>query len=237
VFTSSLIPAIILHALWYFLASALTAYQVDLEVLGRLFSTHENIGKAFRNIQDFDLQIILYQVSILFFAAVLGFSSKYIVRKFKWDRRSKLFRFQNGWHYLFTGEFFDFPKASFDLEVDKVDQIELVYVDILVDAKEGSILYEGILVDYELSKDGGLGYVILKETIRRFLIPEGAYLVDEKDLLQENYANTELLNPNKFYNPIKGHIVVIPNKDIKNINFSYYKIEETDGAYDVGIVE
>lgn len=249
IFTSSVVPALVLHIIWYFLVPIFSDTTISLNILGYFFSQGDNLVIAFENIQKFDIEIAIYQISILSFAAVSGFLSKYLIRFYKLDRRRKLFRFQNSWHYLFTGEFFDFPKAAFDLDKDDVKHIEYVYVDALLEIKEGSFIYEGILVDYELSKDGGLEYIILKETYRRLLSD------DEKSKIllrnQENvgslsvkedtevYSEETIGNTEDFHFPIRGHIVVIPYKDIKNINFAYYKIVEVDkdnGLYNVVMV-
>lgn len=242
VFISSVVPAFVLHTLWYFLVPLFSSVHVDMAVLGYLFSTGDKLFLAFENIQKYDLQIFIYQISIFIFASLIGLLSKYLVRVTKLDRRRKLFRFQNSWHYLFTGEFFDFPKASFDLELDDVKHIEYVYVDALVEIKEGSIIYEGILVDYELSREGGLEYLILKETIRRFLVEDDKSRLLYKD---ENTRIDSLESPDTaiegilpetqdFHIQIHGHIVVIPYRDVKNINFSYFKVVEiSPGVYDV----
>ena len=74
------------------------------------------------------------------------------MRNKKLDRTFKFFRFQNSWHYILKGELFDFPRAEIVLERDTVEDIELVFVDAVLEINGDAYLYDGILVDYELTR-------------------------------------------------------------------------------------
>lgn len=76
-----------------------------------------------------------------------------------------------------------------------------MYVDALVSTTEGTIIYEGVILDYELSKDGGLEYILLTKVERRYL----------KDDYRE-YG----------YYEIPGNILFIPVDEIINLNFTYW---------------
>jgi hypothetical protein len=143
----------------------------------------------------------------------------------KWDRRYKDLRFQNSWHYILKGEFFDFPRSAYDLEEDTVEAIELVYVDVLIKTDEGTIIYDGILVDYELSKDGGLDNISLKEVQRRYL--------------KDDPGNENIWPSKSKYYEIPGHILILKYSEIINLNFSYYKIvyDEKTEEYNAGMVK
>lgn len=125
------------------------------------------------------------------------------------------------WHYILTGEFFDFPRAAFEL-TDKVSTIEMVFVDALVETHEGTIIYTGILVDYELNKESGLDFITLKRVKRRFL-------VGEKNEKSENKKEDQ-------YYEIPGHILVIRNDQLININFTYYKLKAENEMYSIELV-
>lgn len=137
-----------LQSVWYFL-SHLFYHGVNLVLIGQILSGNQ-CDACYAQIQLNAGFIFIYNLSILIFAGLSGFVGKQIVRKQKWDRKYKYFRFQNVWHYILTGEFFDFPRASFTIS-DKVSAIEMVFVDALVETQEGTLLYNGILVDYELN--------------------------------------------------------------------------------------
>jgi len=156
--------------------------------------------------------IIAYNLYLWISSAVLGYSIKRIVRELKLDRKWKLLRFQNEWHYLITGEILDFPKI-----LGEASDIDIVSVDAMVETNNGTIIYSGIIQDYLLSKQGGLELIYLTEVTRRYLKSDNLNNADTKgNSMQDGY----------YYIP--GDFVVLPYKDIKNINISYYSIEEDE---------
>ena len=113
--------------------------------------------------------IVVYNVSLVLLGAFSGFLFKVFVRNFKLDRRIKILRFQNEWHYILTGEILDFPRVKRLSPHKKEGKLSAVYIDALVEAseKDGAILYSGILEDYKLSKTGGLDLIYLTNAFRR----------------------------------------------------------------------
>jgi hypothetical protein len=204
-FVSSIIPSILIHFTLSFVASFI-GYQVDLEVLGQLLTSRDYPEEAFKNIQNNISEISTYYLISLILGTLCGYTSKKVIRNFNFDSRKKIFRFKNSWHYIFSGEFFNFPRASFDLIEDSFETIDFVYIDALVESSEGTIIYDGILVDYELSSDGGLDNLTLKDVQRRMM----------KDDIDKKYYE------------IPGHIMVLPFETIINLNFSYYKLTEIE---------
>ncbi|UCS94375.1 hypothetical protein KZP23_04935 [Echinicola marina] len=212
------LPSLIFHSAWYFGVKEFGFY-VDLNILTNLLSNSPN-PSSIENIEQHAVKVFFYNFSMLLMAAASGHYFQKLVRVRKWDRKFKQLRFQNSWHYILKGEFFDFPRSAFDLEVDTVERIEIVYVDAVVKIEEGSIIYDGILVDYELSKDGGLETISLKEVHRR-------YLKDDK---------TQASFDHKYYE-IPGHILILKYSEIINLNFSYYKVIEENGSYNIELVK
>jgi hypothetical protein len=204
---SAFFPSLVLHFLWYFIIQ-IFGYKIDIQVIGSLIFFNPN-NTVFENISSNAFNILLYNISIIFAGSILGYFTKKAVRALKLDRRQKLFRFQNSWHYILKGEFFEFPRAAFDLETNSVEEIEFVFIDALVSTPEGTIIYDGVLVDYELTNDGGLDFISLKGVQRRFL---------KDDFKKEG------LNVDNYYK-IPGHILIIKYSEILNLNFSYYKLE------------
>jgi len=221
IFISSFLPSFILHSIWIYVIT-LFGYRVDFVIIGNLLQADYS-PFAYKNIDENTFEIISYNATLILASSILGYASKQLVRRLKLDRKFKMFRFQNYWHYIFKGEFFDFPRASFDLYSDSVIDIEFVYIDVLVETGEGTLIYDGILVDYELSKDGGLETIMLKEVERRFL---------KDDPQQSSQGN----NTNSYYD-IPGHVLSISNSEILNINFSYYKLIQTGDSYGVQLVQ
>jgi hypothetical protein len=142
-------------------------------------------------------------------AMLLGWQARLFVRKRKYDRRFKILRFKNSWHYLFKGEFTEFPRTSLRFKED-LSAIEVVQVDAIIELDSKTQIYMGYLADYELTSDGGLEYILLTSTKRK-LIPA----------LNGNPAPPE--EKYTFYT-IPGHVVTLPFTTIKNLNLTYYKL-------------
>lgn len=207
VFLSTLIPSIFLQNLWYFIVQ-IFGYKVNLIILGDLISKFPS-SNTFRNIQNNSFNIIFYHTTLLIFSSLFGHYSQSFIRNYKLDRKYNLFRFKNAWHYIFTGEFFDFPRATYDLTNDNPKKIDYVFIDALVKTNEGTIIYKGILVDYELSDILGLETITLKEVRRRYL--------------QDDSSDKKL----KYY-AIPGHVIILKYSEIINLNFSYFKLDVTE---------
>ncbi|MDE3743999.1 hypothetical protein [Maribacter polysaccharolyticus] len=214
VFISTILPSLILQLIWYIFAK-LICQHVDLNILADLVSAKPS-EETFLNIQNNSVKIIVYNISLFTFSSVTGFYCKQIVRKYKWDRRYKYLRYQNSWHYILKGEFFDFPRADISLEKDEVEDIEFVFVDVIVQIGGESYLYDGLLVDYELSKDGGLETLSIKNAQRRKLSHDSE--IGKEREKSDNSSN---------YYPIMGHILLLKYSEMKNLNFSYYRLDQT----------
>ncbi|RYE28477.1 MAG: hypothetical protein EOP42_16775 [Sphingobacteriaceae bacterium] len=132
--------------------------------------------------------------------AVAGFLGKYFIRTYKLDRRYKLFRFQNEWHYLFSGEILDFPDIHSSAKTN-----QLTFVDALVNTSEGSLIYSGILSSYVLSSSTGIDRIYLSDTRRRYL------------------KNDDQNNPERYYD-MPGDFFVIFSSQIINLHITYYSI-------------
>lgn len=203
-FTSSIVPSLLIHVFLLTIISWFSYYQLDIRLIGQLLTAKGYPSEAFDNIDLYLKEIIAYQLIAIMTGVLGGYFLQKLVRRGDYDSKFKTLRYRNHWHYIFTGEFFNFPRASFDLLNDSIEAIDFVYVDALVNTSDGSYLYDGILVDYELSHDGGLDNISIKEVQRRKLSD------DQK----------------KDYYVIPGHIMIIPYSTIININFSFYKLEE-----------
>lgn len=210
VFIATFLPSLFFHFLWYFLVQ-LFNQEVDLYVLADILS-QESEKNSFKNIEINSSNILLYNATMFLVAGLSGYVLKKIVRMYKWDRLTKFFRFQNSWHYILKGEFFDFPRANMSLDEDTVEDIEFVFVDAIVEINDESYLYDGILVDYELSNDGGLNYINLTGAQRRNIKNDSKITEGSKED-----------NSDKYY-PIKGHTLLLKYSEIKNLNFTYYTL-------------
>lgn len=202
-FFASFLPSFLMH-FFGFIIIHLFGYEIQIETISILLSGNDNpefVTKAFLNIHSSGSRIMLYFFVSAIFSALFGYACKLAVRHFKLDRKYKLFRFQNEWHYLFTGEILDFPRV-----IGKSENISFRFVDVLVNTSEGSILYMGILADYLLSNEGGLDRIILRDVKRRFL-------------KEDNHNNGDV-----YYN-LPGEFLTIESSKIENIHITYYSLQ------------
>ena len=218
IFISSFVPSIFFH-FFGFLIVGYYFKLIKLDVFFDILQSNPSLA-SIENISESFNWILIYNGSLFILSSVSGAILKNLVRTKKLDRKYKFFRYQNQWHYILTGEFFDFPRANIDLDKSSVEDIEFVFVDALIEINNISYLYDGILVDYELSNDGGLDFIIIKNAERRKLE------ADRK--LEENGERID--NVDSYY-PISGHLLILKYSEIKNLNFSYYKLEEENGDY------
>ena len=144
-----------------------------------------------------------FVIAVSFFA---GHVSRKIVRVLKLDRKFRLFRFSNDWHYLLSGEFLDFPEVP-----DNPEEVSFKLVNALTNVGGKQMIYIGELIHFTLSDEGGLENIVLKDAKRRLL---------EDDLLE-----------NRYYD-IPGRYITIPYKTIININIRYFYLEEIISDYD-----
>ena len=210
VFTATIVPSLFFQLLGYWVASW-GAPAADLVVIGQLVAGGDQTISALGNVATHLQWIVAHQFFLCLLAGFIGWLGRKIIRACKWDRKYKLFRYQNSWHYLLKGEFFDFPKEEIDLDLreDRVEDIEVIFVSAIQDMAAGTYLYDGILVDYELDRDGGLKTISLKATKRRNIMKD---------------APDGVPDPDDRYYPVRGHLLILKYAELKNLNLTYYKL-------------
>lgn len=210
VFISTFLPNLIIQIIWFFSVKSL----IDLSVVFNILSSSPT-AETLENIEENASNILLYNLSMFVFAGFFGYSLRKIVRYKKWDRKYKILRYQNEWHYIKSGEFFDFPRAEINLYKDDVKDIEFVFLSAVLEINGKSYLYDGAVVDYELNKTGGLATISILNAQRRVFSDDST--VDEQG---EKTGD----NRNNYY-PISGHILILKYEEMKNLNFSYYTVD------------
>lgn len=230
---SSFLPTTILHSLWSMGAMHL-GYEINLPVLFKLVGSSAVPDDAINNVVHNCRNIILYNSSLFAISALSGWSARLWVRELGFDRRFPTLTFRNHWHYLLSGEFFEMPRAAFDLDEDNVRDIELIYVDALMTTSVGSVLYDGVLVNYQLIPDGsGIEYIVISDVQRRYLKddPKGDKYSNYEEILLSAVPDEEQNGVDDTYYDIPGHIMILPYSEIINLNITFYKIDvESDIA-------
>lgn len=157
---SSLIPALTFH---FIALSIIKSYpysfpQVSFSTLGGLlmgvrdeqllFDIFEkNIGKYYSN-------IALYLLSSVLTGLISGFLVRYAIRLLELDKKHSIFRFDNEWYYLLSGEIIKFsdykPVKGKDAKKDEIS----VIAKVLVVIGNAPYIYIGVVERFFLNKNG-----------------------------------------------------------------------------------
>ena len=244
VFYTSFFPSLFFYTLAILVVEYLLSYNVNFVILGNLLIAKESAIEAFELLDTDFLPIFIFHLCLYVFSAFSGFLLKKTVRYFKWDRYAKLFRYKNYWHYLINGEVFDFPRSAVHLSHNTPDDIEVIFVDALVETSEGTVIYRGLLADYELSKKGELESIYLTKVKRRYLKKDPAMKGQEQEsdpsVLTKalRKIKTKEKKPTQPYYDVPGHLFVIPYSRIVNVNFSYYTLQELgEGVHELTLID
>jgi len=212
---SSIVPGFLIHFVGYFLFLK-GRTEIDVFTIGTLLSGTSDpvkVTQAFRAVYEKGPAILSYFTGVSIVGLVAGLVAKLIVRNFKLDRKYKLFRFQNEWHYIFSGEILDFPKVP-----GKADEVDFSYIDALVKTDEGTVIYSGLLAEYILTKEGGIDRLYLTEVKRRFLKDD---IIHDADSLTDE---PPLATPDNRYYYLPGQFFIVPYSSIINLHITYYKV-------------
>lgn len=142
-------------------------------------------------------QFALYNLIILLLFVLLGRACRWLVIFTNLNTQAhELFRLNNRWWYLFNG---------FESDIDYFD---LLLVDAVVDTKEGTIIYSGLLVNY-ICNGEELDRVYLRDAVRR-----------EFKVMKD--GNIDTGEPAS----IPGKTFCIPYKNIINLNLKFLILSE-----------
>lgn len=216
----SLAPALILQFVGYVVVERFSPYHVRLEVLYQLIVGVSNpqYKPNFALIEASLGHFLSYHFLLFVVAVLVGKGARYLVKQTNLDIRFHSLRFNNDWYYLLSGRILDFPGRPGNTQA-----ISYVFVDTLVETKEGSYLYCGILEEFFLSKDG-LDRICLSQVYRRKLSDDapgedapGVAISDDDE------APTGKPFDQRYYE-MPGDLFVIPYAQIRNLNLSYFSV-------------
>lgn len=210
--TWSIIPGLFIQFLGIYLVG-IYDYAVNFEHIGYLLfppsNTPETIKNVFLNLEKNRTLIIGYYLFVLLLGAGLGFLLKFFVRICKLDRKFRLFRFSNKWHYIFHGEVLDFPHIP-----DTFEQVNRTYIDLLCQIGSEQYIYIGEFFDYYYDEKGDLDSIHLRIPIRRKL-----------------ELNTDgIFQQISEYYDIPSRFIIIPYKTILNINVRYFHLDASNNT-------
>ena len=206
-FVATIIPGILCLLLHYLLVSKLFNICIDKECLAFLVKgcDRTEFMVAIKKIERSIPLVFLFNITLWASAAFWGVLLRTIIRKLKLDIKYNIFRFENRWHYVLSGEILDFP----DVEGQSQD-IDLIYIKALVIADNKRLVYTGFLDDYFLTKEGaGLDQILLTDV-------ELIHLDEKKE--------SSRLILDRF---------VVPYNLIINMAIEYWAVKNTEFNYEV----
>jgi hypothetical protein len=214
----SLVVAAVLHAAWLCLVGLL-GYRADVRSLLALLAGnfgHDSrlLEPALHAIADHLGSVALYFLTLYAAAALLGMAGHALVRKLALDHRTKVFRFENEWYYLLTGEVLAFH----DVDADARD-IDGVYLSAVVEHGQASYLYRGIVQDFSFNRSGELDRILLRMSHRRLLA---------RDREPGDDAPPIPGVPDARYYDIRGDVFVLRYSEIKTLNLDYFSLKPED---------
>lgn len=207
-FISSIVPGFLFHvSFFYILLLLVPTYFSDLGGFFLLFISpveyfsQRDAIPALKNILKF---IFHYNLFLWLYVMFIAIIIKSIIRRFRLDRKFKLFRFRNSWHYIFSGEILDFPYIR-----GKASNISFTYLDVMVNINGETIIYTGLYYDHEVSSDSyHLESLLISEVTRRFV------------------NNPPKIKSKNGRSSIPGDYLLIPGESIVNMNVSYYYLNK-----------
>ena len=203
----SLIPAFVIQFVGYWLVETLPFLPYEVDEKNFYYLLTGQPGLDFTYIETSVVGFVCYQCVIFIISFGLGKAFRWGVLHFQLDRRFHLLRMYNEWYYALSGRL-----ESID-STQNSTILPDVFVDVLVETKEGSYLYCGLLKDFFLSKDNGLDRLYFEEVYRRKLCED------------TTKPPTDELTPAKWldsrYYEMPGEVFVIPYSQVKNLNIRY----------------
>lgn len=145
-----------------------------------------------------------------FLAIIVGFFSGFLMNtlEHRWKLISKFWGLRNEWYEAFEGDLLGINSTK----------IDAVYVDVLVNTRESSILYSGFLVKYYFKpRSTELEYLVLQEVTRRDL--RKTYRTDNLHI-ESGKSSFYDLNTGESKS-MNGNYLILPMEEVLNVNISY----------------
>lgn len=201
---------IVIHTLMILLLT-ICGVTIKFDLILNIISS--NKGFALNNkVLAIDIASFLgYNVTALLWGSLLGFLINVIERRKRWV--SRIFGLGNEWYETFEGDI-----LNTNTEDTNLSGIDVVYVDVLSNTKETSVLYSGVVVKYYYKpRSTELDYLVLSDVVKRDLRKE--YRTDKPHF--EGGKSSFYDHNSGDAVPIEGNYLIIPMKEVSNINVSY----------------
>jgi hypothetical protein len=224
-----IVLALLVHPAALLVVWASTGWSPDAEVLASVFAGIGDVGaeEATRQFASG----LAYLVGSNIGALALGWLIHWVVRYNHLDLRWDRLRFNNEWHYLFSGEARVFTVEQEERTIASIKEFlswdaAFVFVSVVVNHGEDSVLYWGILSDYFFNRAGRLERIVLTDAQRRPLREESDRQPPSTQLEEGQAMETPIVDE-RFY-PIRGAYFVIQYDNVQTLNVEYYQVYDEE---------
>lgn len=227
----SLVPAFIIQIIGYLITESTLGNVDENGLFLMLINNEQTVGHAL-GLKSIGL-FALYMVSTTAIAYWLGTLLRILSKRYGWHLRFPFLRLYNEWQLYFEGITLDKPDIP-----GSSDDIQEVWIDVVVENKNDGYIYSGLLDGYIVDKDDKLDRVYLSFVRRRKLSDDrveatSAPLPDDLDTVEystegavaEDSDHSITHDLDKRYYLMPGDYFMIPGAAIKNINIIYYSAE------------
>ena len=205
-FVNTLFPSLLCYILILPIIYLICGYYYDFSILLGILSSNDNlVEKSAKQINEYKFEIIFFQLIVNSLAFLFGIIIKNEILEKSYDAKNKFFRYKNPWHYILTGKYILFKRSAIKLHNDSVKDIDITFIDSVVTIGNETYIYTGMLVDYELSEDGSLDLLYIKDVFRK--------LLNEED-----------------YKEVNGHTLILKYENIINLNVTFIQTEQDNNG-------
>jgi len=223
---NSLIPAFVFHAISILLLNH-AGYAVDFQFLFDLLignNRAQYINRLNSYLGPF-LLYILVNTAVNFGVALI---LRKIVLSFHLYKQMPSLGIYNKWYYKLK------PTSAGEEKIS-------VWLDVLVETRNDTIIYRGFLTDFWLDREGGIKELHM-EDVRRRVLSRDQQMYDDPENRNQNHTppTSEIIEerpeqyPDVFepdsaaliderYYYIPGEVFIIKYEDVKNMNITYYE--------------
>ena len=224
----STIYALILNSLWALWISWIVPISIDWDAVIRLLSNKFAEEDGLPAISDHMAEVVLYVLGLYFVSAALGYFFHKAVRAAKLDKQYPLFRPDDMWFYMLSGEIVEFTDAPFSkkLSADNVD----VFLTAIVTHGVHTYQYRGFVFDFGYNEHGELDWISLLYFDRFLLEKKSPGAQEESDggffkdwFKRERSKSKEQREENES----TDSLIVLKYSEMNAIGLTYISLQKT----------
>jgi len=225
------LAASFIHCLFTFTIEWTSHYRIRFDQIYYLIvGAKEAEAIQFGIIKSSLIVFNLYTLAACTFGVATGIGFQRLVIHYNLDNKYAFLRLSNEWERLLSGRV---------LGRGYKNRLEFIQVDVVTTSGDGSdLLYCGILEKFTLNSKVGLENIYLSSVYRRSMRDDYKSIqeltTDDDSAATQVLPATSPLNPmerkkldERYYNML-GDYFMIPMKEVKNINITYYTFEKQD---------